>query len=352
MNQKVHVMLALSYMLMLLVAAVCLPFHTEQAAMKWLPKSTLLINTGHQVLPPMKLFYGDVADEMLHAIHYDSNTFTLDPTQYNLACGIFMETSQHEALLAAVNGYRKMDGLLPITDYDHYEEHNGYGFLSLDTGLSSLYIIDLANYDVYTCSINDTTPPFGAEYIYHVMPTDQGYTLLSYEPESHTVNLFEVSEASFQVTRQKHFVPPAIFESAKQCTLDHKGQVYFTNTNELLIISSSGVQHIPLTFDPEYVFFEDEKIYALASSDFFLNYAVCDESLHLLEEGQANLPNKKVTLTTSFLRGDHLYTVTQDDLHPSFRNYITLYDLTTKEIVYCLALRTSKDHILLAANLP
>jgi len=338
---------------MLSIVAICLPINSqEKNTMIELPKSTLLINTQHQDLPPIQLFYGDISDEVLHAVHYSSNTFTLDPTSYNMSCGSFIETSQYEAILSAVNGFRSCQDLMAITDFDHYEAHNGYGFLSLENGIGTLYIIDLSNYEVFTCELPAISDNTSSESIYHVAPNDEGYTILAYEPDTHTVNIYEIDDEHFTIKKERHLIPPALFESPKQCAIDPMGHIYFTSSNELLILSPTETRRLPLSFDPEYVFFDDDQIYVLASSDFFLYYAVFDEHFTLLKEGQANLPNKQVTLTHSFLRNGHLYTITRDDLHPNFRNYITVYDLSTKEIIYCLALKTSKDHLLLAANLP
>ena len=110
---------------------------------------------------------------------------------------------------------------------------------------------------------------------------------------------------------------------------------------------SSAYPGTPSTEISEYLAKYDE-IYTFSSSELFLSYAIYKDDLGIIQTGQVNLPNKFVKLISYYIKDSILYTVTYDDTHPMYRNYITLYNLKNNNILYCLALKEiDSDHLAL-----
>lgn len=350
MTRKWSFVFALMIILLLCLGAVCLPksLPATEAAQLEVPKSTVLISDLRGINPSMKLYYGDVSSAILNGFDLHDATFTPDHESYNACLDTLIPTAQYNAILQAISGYRLSVGLSAISSFDHYLTYDGYGFVTLSEGIDALYIVNLSNYEVTPCQTKDLS---STEVLYYITSNASGYYLLTYEPAHHTTCLYTLDIASGMLTPAKHIVPPASFKDREQCALDSAGNVYFASSSEVLVVSSDGPFHLSLSFNPDRILFEDNKLFAFSFSDLFMNYSVFDDQFKLLASGQANLPNKKVSFAKAFMKDQYLYTICQDDYHPLYRHYITLYDMTTHEMIYCLAIKMDKDTILLDSAL-
>lgn len=346
MTRKWSFAFALIIILLLSLGAVCLPEHlpATEAAQLEVPKSTVLISDLRGINPSMKLYYGDVSSAILNGFDLHGDIFSPDHESYNACLNTLIPTAQYNAILQAISGCRLSTGLAAISSFDHYIAYDGYGFVTLSEGIDAFYIVDLSNYEVTPCKTED----FGStEVLYHITSSESGYYILTYEQTHHTTCLYTLDVDSGVLTPYRHIVPPASFKAQDQCALDSFGNVYFASSSEVLVVASDGPHHLPLAFNPDKILFEDNKLFAVSFSDLFMNYTVFDDQFRTLASGQANLPNKKVSLTKAFMKDQYLYTICQDDCHPVYRHYITLYDINTREIIYCLAIKMDKDTVLL-----
>ena len=286
----------------------------------------------------LKLFYSDLASSQIETYQVDKDTISLVETPYSSFTNGFIETEKNALLLKAVNDYRAFEGLEPISYYYHYQELNNYGFLSLTEGLNTLYIIDLSNYQV-TCPLFDLAYALENQYIYHITFGEEGYHILTAEANSYKAYLYTLSPEDFHILSARKLSPPSKAVLSNQYALDSNGNAYFIGNHSLVMISLEETINFPLDFDPDSIYCIDGQIYTFSTSELFLSYALLKEDIGVIQSGQMNLPNKFVKLMNCHIQNDILYTVTYDETHPLYRNYITLYNLKNNNILYCLALK-------------
>lgn len=293
----------------------------------------------------LRLFYSDLTLSQIQTYEVNHQHVTPIDTAYSSYTEGFIEEHKNTQILDAVNHYRLSHNLPPISYYHNYEEANGYGFLSLAEGLDSLYIIRLATHEVFTPSLN-VDYALEKQYVYHVCYGNHTYYLLTAKANSYEAYWYALSPDDFHIIRSKKLMPPSKATKRNQYALDSEGNAYFVSNNSLFIATKQENITLPLQFNPEVVFFANDQIYALSASELFLNYAIYDEDFGLIRSGQVNLPNKFVRLVSWTIQDSTLYTITYDSEHPLYRNYITLYDLSSNNILYCQALKDPSSHSL------
>lgn len=287
----------------------------------------------------LKLFYSNLMASQVEAYAVENDSIELLETPYSSFTEGFIETEKNTLLLKAINKYRETKGLEPITYYYNYQEIDDYGFVSLGEDLSTLYIINLFNYQV-KCPSFDSPYALENQYIYHIALGDEGYYVLTAEANGYKAYLYTLDQEDFHMLSARKLSPPAKALTRHQYALDSSGNAYFIGNYSLIIISDEETINLPLSFNPDSIYCIEDKIYALSTSELFLSYAVLEDEIGLTQTGQVNLPNKFVKLISCHIQDSILYTVAYDENHPLYRHYITLYSLNNNNILYCLALKS------------
>lgn len=305
-------------------------------------KGPVLIDRLEEENFKIDLFYSDLALAQIKPYEVTGSTIKAVNTHYTSYTEGIIESNKNALLLKAVNRYRAFEGLEPITYYHNYIELDGYGFLSLTDGLTTLYIIDLSTYEV-TCPSFDSSYALDSQYIYHITEGEDAYYILSAEANGYKAYWYALSKDHFDILASKKLSPPTKAVESHHYALDSNGNAYFVGNNSLLIITPEEAINLPLDFNPEIVYYANNQIYILKTSELFLNYAIYNLDIGVTQTGQVNLPNKFVSLISYDIHGSILYTITHDKDHPIYRNYITLYNLETNNIIYCLALKSAEN---------
>lgn len=290
----------------------------------------------------VQLFYGDLFSSEVETYTISPDHFAYEETPYISFCEGFIETDKNEKLLEAVNRYRMNQGLECITSYYNYHELEGYGFLSLTDGLSTLYRVDLATYEVI-CPIFPEDISINNQCIYHIMSDNDHYYVLGKMANSNEVILYAINKDTFSLCTMKEIPSPKTARYIQDFALDNNGNLYFIEEDQIVITNTYYVSYLPLTFKPEMLYANGDTIYAFKTSNLLLNYAVFNESEVVSELHQVNLPNQFVSLVSLKVKDNVLYTLTCDALHPVYRYYLTLYDLTDNHMLYCCAFSEPND---------
>lgn len=302
----------------------------------------LLTNPIYKVSFNVQLFYGNIASSQVEAYTISPDQLTCEQTPYISFSEGFIETSKNEKLLEAINRYRVNQGLECITSYYNYQELEGYGFLSLTDGLGTLYRIDLSTYEVLCPTFNqsiDTTN----QCIYHITADSDHYYVLAKQNNANKVILYAINKDTFSLCTMQNITTPSSARYKQHFALDQKGNLYFIEEDHVVVTDAHHTTYLPLTFEPEMLYATDQKIYALSTSNLFLDYATFNDKELILEFGQVNLPNKFVSLVSLKIQDNILYTLTSDTLHPLYHNYLTLYDLNMNHMLYCLAFNSPEE---------
>lgn len=294
----------------------------------------------------LQLIYSNIGLDHIEVFDVTSTQLRPHEFSYTSFTEGFISTKKNNLLLSAINIYRSLQNLEPIHYYYNYFETAQYDFVSLSNGLDNLYIIDRHTGEVATPSFDI---PYGTEkqYIYHITEGDQAFYILAAKANSYEAFWYTLNKTNFEVTSSNSFTPPITAVKRNEYALDDNGTAYFVTNNSLYTVSSTDTYSLPLSFTPDEVYYKNGQLYAFSVSDLFLSYTIIGDDLQILSSGRVNLPNKEVSLVDSFLDGTTLYTLTYDINHPLYRNYLTLYDLDTNEMIYCLALKDNTDSALL-----
>lgn len=301
-------------------------------------KGPILIDRLYHDTLNLTLIYSDLEGMVTQPYQVTSSKITPLKSSYSQYTEGFMESELNTKLLNAINAYRLHQNLEPITSYYNCTELNGYAFVSLVGGLDTLYIVDLLSYEV-TCPTFDSSFAKERQYVYHIVEGGKAYYILTAKANSYDAFWYALDKNTFSLIHSKQISPPNKAVSRNQYALDANGNAYFVGTHSLLMVTSDESINLPLNFNPDSLYYADDKLYIFSLSELFLSCASYSEDIGIVDYGQFNLPNKFVSLVSLFLKGNTLYTVTYDPTHLLYRNYITLYDLENQHILYCLALR-------------
>ena len=309
-------------------------------------KGSLLINRLYDAPLNLTLIYSDFEGMTTRPYQVTASKITPIQTSYAHYTEGFIETDRSDKLLEAINTYRVFQNLAPITYYYNYIELDGFAFISLIDDLDALYIVNLSNFEV-TCPAFDSHFAKERQYVYHIVEGENAYYILTAQANSYDAFWYALDKDDFNLVASKQILPPSRAVSRNQYALDTHGNAYFIGTNSVQMVTATDEYiHIPLNFNPDLLYYTNDKLYVFSLSELFLSYASYSEEIGIVDYGQFNLPNKFVSLVSLSIKKDTLYTVTYDPTHVLYRNYITLYNLENQHMLYCLALKPYPNHAL------
>ena len=250
-----------------------------------------------------------------------------------------LPSDKYELFLHNINEYRKEHDLSPITSFDNYFETDDYEFVSTNKGLDELYIFNKITEELMVPDYNLSYADY-AQYVYHVTEGKDDIYLLTSNVKSHQTYWYMLNKSTLKITGSKQLHRSA--SSPTDCAMDNDGVAYFVNSGVKSISVVPTIQKpytIELVFLPDAVKYDNQTLYTYSSSDLFFTISAFDKDLKPLFTKNVNLPNQEATLIDIALEGNILYTATNDDLHPIYQNYITVYDLNSEKMIFCRSLK-------------
>lgn len=337
--KKIIILLGVLYFVLIGYLLIYSPYKKSLPAIHTI-EGSILINRLHEDQLNLTLLYSDYNHIQIYPYQLTPNHINPLSTVYKDYTEGYIEDTLNTRLLEVVNLYRSLENLEPITHYFNYLQVGNYGFLSLTEGLHTLYIIDLTSFEVTRPSF-DSQYALEKQYVYQITEGDDAFYVLTAKANSHDAYWYALDKNDFHLLKTKQLSPPHKAVQRNQYALDSNGNAYFVGVNNLLVVTVDGALHLPLNFDPELLYYTEEKLYIFSTSERFLTYACYCEDMGIIDYGQVNLPNQFVSLVNLEIKDSILYTATYDEAHPLYRNYITIYHLEDHHMLYCLALRPS-----------
>ena len=348
MKKKTLIMSSLLCVIVLLIAYLTWPFN------KTVPNTTTIkgpVLIDHLQGQPfhLQLIYSDIGLDDIRVYDVSSSQLSVNDVRYESFTEGFISSERNDKLLNLVNQFRSLQNLNAISYYYNYIETEHYDFISLSDGLEALYIINKMTGEV-SSPYFDTPYASENQYVYHIEESTDAFYILTAKSNSYDAYLYRLDKETLSITDSKEMMPSSLAVNSKQYALSPNGTCFFIDENSLLVETLTESYRLPLPFTPSEVYFEEDQLYTFSLSKLFLRYAVLNENLETTATGELNLPNEQVRLVDASLNGTTLYTITYDMSHPLYRNYLTLYDLSTGEMIYCLALKSHNKLALLDAN--
>lgn len=355
MKKKTFTCLTLLISILLGIASFVL-FNRTQFVTSPLANPSIIINQLPDTSFHLQMIYGSTDLQNIQIYDVTPEQFKIHETPYTSFTEGFMPRALNETLLAYVNQFRNLQKLAPISYYYHYKETDHYYFLSLSDGLDTLYIIDKHTLKVYTPSLSNSYKNTSDEilvhmtekqYVYDVKESLDALYVLTAKANSYAAYLYRFDKQTFTLTDFKKISPSCLAVSPHHYALSSNGTAFFIAEDSIQVESLTTSYKIPLSYTPTHLYYGEEQLYALGLSNQSLDYTLFDNLLNPLQTGSLSLPNSRVSLISTFLNDALLYTVTYDATHPVYSNYLTLYDLSTGKIVYCMGLKRYSDLALL-----
>ena len=361
MQKKVFIYLALLSSILLGIASFVLfnsftLFNHTQLVTSPLTEPSIIINQLLNTSFHLQMIYGSTDLQDIQVYDVTPWQFKLHDIPYTSFTEGFIPSALNETLLACVNQFRSLQKLAPISYYYHYAETDHYYFLSLSDGLDTLYIINKRTHEVYTPSLSssckNTSDKIAAhmdekQYVYDVKEGIDTFYVLTAKANSYAAYLYHFDKQTFTLTGFKKISPSCLAVYPHHYALSSNGTSFFISEDGIQVESLITSYEIPLSYPPTHLYYEEGQLYALGLSDQTLDYTLFDNQLNPLQTDSLSLPNSKVSLISAFLSDALLYTITYDATHPVYGHYLTLYDLSTGKIVYCMGLKRHSSLALL-----
>ena len=353
MQKKIFLSITLLSLIALGIINLSLSKHTEEAS-STLIETSVIINNLSNTSFHLQMIYGSMDLQTIKAYDVIPTELTLNQTLYTSFTKGFISSSLNETLLEHVNQFRYLHHLKPITYYYDFSETEQYYFISLSDGLDTLYRIDKQTYEVRTpyqnLSDEASHVMHQKQYVYHIQEDFNALYILAAESNSYTAYLYRLDKKTLELIDFQKITPSSLAVYPDHYALASNGMAFFIEEEGLQVESLDDSYHLTLPFSPTHIYFQEGQLYVLGVAEQVLNYVLLDHTLTVSKKGTLSLPNPNIHLLTTWLSDSILYTITYDPNHLLYGNYVTLYDLTTQKILYCMGLKRSIHLTLLDAH--
>ena len=352
-NMKKKVSLCLTLLLASLLAIICAFKFSASSSSKGNVKETIFFNhlQGNQSFQ-LKLFYADPSMEQLKSLLLTPHGLSVNDEALAPYTEGFLAEETNKRLLIAVNNYRKKQALTPLTYFYHYQEDDAgnFAFVSSSQGLNAFYFVNLNTLEVSVPYLK-SEEAYDPQYVYHIQEVNEVYYILTAGVNNLKARLYTFSPATLELTLVNALTTDTTALSSKQYALDAAGNAILTHKNGLKFLTSTGEKSLDLSFTPWQLISAKDYTCALTIQNGTLLYTLVNSQLVILDTGSLTLPNTNLSLVSSFIKDDLLYTITYDQHHPTYRHYISIHSLTTKTLVFCVGLSDYDGLALLQAEL-
>lgn len=294
------------------------------------------------------LFYSDISMQVINGFEVSRDTLTSSTTRFTSYTEGFLPLKDAQYLLRLINTFRKTQGLSErFYFHDYYEEHN-LAIVAFTGSLEDIYIVDKTNGLVSPLHALKSQN-LGSMYVSHIKRLGDTFILIGGEVNAYNAFVYTIDAADYTVIDAKKLPthPSAISEA--HYAINSLGHAVFIGGNgiDILPYQASDALFKPLPFEAQYVFSSDSQTIVLSLKEATLHYALLDENLDRVRLGSLPLFSKNTDLVKAFLKDERLYLVSYTPSTNGYINYVTLYDLSTNKIIYCMGLRPYPNAALL-----
>lgn len=332
---KKHIIL-LAAVLFLLIFSYKFLFCTPYAT----PSLTTFINllTPDQMnLLDLNLYYSLPNYKHIRCYSLNNDVLTLLPMPFVNYTEGFMPLKKQQSILKTIN--TQMHLPTPLNYFYNYYEDNDYTIIAPIGQLSQIYFIKHDSHIVKVPMGN--IMPAEKFYLNHILRKDNIYYLLGDLIGKYQGICCAIDATTLEVLSYTEFQTSPLTVYKEQSSLNAAGHIFFTVPGGLTHINRSctSKEFIKLNFTPSYLISQGSQTVALHLNSNALQYAQLNASGPLINSGELLLPENNLSLIKATLQDEFLTLLTFSPAHPSYANYLLIYNLSSKQLVYCCALQ-------------
>lgn len=311
--------------------------------------STVLLNTLNETDAfKLTLFYSDVSMNKIEGFEASKNNIAHLNLRFQSYTEGFLPRSHTKNILSSINTFRKSRGENLLTYFHDYYEDDDWMIISFTGGLESIYFIDKETWVVSLLHYAEGDN-LGKMYVSHIRRIADTFVLIGGQVNAYSAFVYTIDAKTHSVIKAKSLDTHTSAISEEHYTIDAQGNAVFISGNgmDILAYQSKTSAYQPLPFEAHYVFSSGVATFVLSLNTEILHYALLDNKLGLSHIGTLPLPNKNVIIVDAYLKDNYLYMLSFDPTHKLYRNYVTVYNIDSDKLIYCLALHQYKSLALL-----
>ncbi|MGL6174569.1 MAG: hypothetical protein ACRC1P_08175 [Cellulosilyticaceae bacterium] len=296
-------------------------------------------------------YYSDISGKKVLSYTLSDDALHLNPIKSISFTEGFLPSSTYTFYQTLINDFMAATSQpAPYALHDFYESET-LAVLSFNQSLSDLFIIEKDTCRVHTLEY----PSFfdlGPMYVSHMQQVGDYLFILAGEAESYRTLLYKVYLPTFEVIDAIRLNTHPSALSQLHYALTPSGQAVFINGKSLKVYDafSDIYQFIPLDYTATEVIVSAEQIISLGQFNEKLNYSIFDLDLSLTTQGTLTLPSEQSLIVDYWFKDHLLYVATFDPKGIRYANYLTLYDLTSSQMLYSLGIKPLRNYALLGIS--
>lgn len=312
------------------------------------PSSTVILDRLAKQTSFPTLYYADLSGKKVRSYiptHKGLNAETKKSISYTEG---FMPQSTYTFYYELLENFTQENHLpLPTALHQFYEDED-LVVLAFSGTLKDLYIIEKDTGRVHPLSYSKTLD-LGAMYVSHIQKVDTTLLILAGEQESYSALLYKVHLPTFEVVDAIKIPTHPSALSQLHYTLTSSGEAIFINGNMLKAYDTFAdtYRFIPLDYTASAVIPTTEGIISLGQFKELLYYTLFDTNLTPIKHNTLTLPSPTSAPVTMLYQDQLLYIASFDPQGTRYTNYLTIYDITTGEMLYSLGLKHFATYALL-----
>lgn len=314
--------------------------------------SSLILDKLNAKSPEITLYYSDISGKKIKPYRLYNNNVTPLENKYIAYTEGFLPKSKYSFYMNILSEFANSQGIsLPSSLHDFYEDDR-FVVMSFSGNLDDIYVIEKNNLRVHTLSYKEQLD-LGPMYISHVQVVDDLLILLGGEANSYNAFVYKVYLPTFEVVDAIRLAvhPSAI--SDKHFTLTSDGQAAFINGTNLKVydILEDTYQLIFLDLEATDVISINNTLIALGNSSSGTSYSVIDTTQDSIITQTLTLPATTCQVVKLLADSNYLYIISYDPQYKRFMNYLSIYEISTGNLVYTLGLTSHQPYALLNGDL-
>lgn len=312
------------------------------------PQVDVLLDKLNTSSPMPTLYYSNLSGKKVLSYTLSDDTLRFNSQKHIAFTEGFIPSSSYTFYHRLISDFMALSSQpVPYALHDFYET-DSLAVLSFNQSLSDIFIIEKDTCRVHTLKY----PSFfdlGPMYVSHVQQVDDYLFILAGEAESYRALLYKVYLPTFEVIDAIRLDTHPSALSQLHYTLTPSGQAIFINGKSLKVYDafSDTYRLLPLNYIATEVIVSDGQIISLGQCSEKLNYSVFDLDLSLITQGVLTLPSEQSLIVDYWSKDNLLYVATFDPKGTRYVNYLTLYDLTSSQMLYSLGIKPIKNYALL-----